>query len=94
MTDNLLPATKLLDVAASEEELKRRVAGIMDDALEADDLSVLNLHIQQFRATAAAATNQREVQGATLDCVEVDISKCFAHGQAYVALSRCRSLGG
>tara|TARA_B100000787_G_scaffold38221_1_gene27039 strand:+ start:3542 stop:4189 length:648 start_codon:yes stop_codon:yes gene_type:complete len=64
----------------------RRVNNSSSDVDPSKVLSIMPLLV-------AFAVTVHKAQGATLDSVRVDLEGCFAPGQAYVALSRVRSIG-
>lgn len=79
------------DIEKTTWERFRYDVDIMADAVTKTALGAY----RQFPLRLAWALTVHKAQGLTFDSVHIDFgSGMFAHGQAYVALSRCRTLDG
>ncbi len=79
-------------IAVSREEWQNTKYSLNETNKEIDEIIVGRF--EQFPLKTAWAITIHKSQGLTFDKAIIDARQSFAHGQVYVALSRCKTLGG
>lgn len=88
----IFPDHIILDLIDFPNHIKMEYTKVLDPECNDFDKPVFLFSYMSLRLGYAISIHKS--QGLSTNCLEVNLARVFTHGQAYVAISRCRSLEG